>query len=391
MNTLIEKTDVFVLQLFKEKLPQSFVYHNYTHTCRVVKSTKEIIENTEDLSEEEVTILLAAAWLHDTGYTVGCDDHESHSIKIATDFLSKENVSKSILEGIISCIEATRMSNTPTNKLDEILRDADASHLAKEYYKETAELLRQELILNGRKTYSIVEWLDANIDLFTKNHRYFTTYAIKNWQSKKEENLLVLLKEKKKQQKNLQKDQQKVALKNQSPERSIQTLFRVTMRNHLKLSDIADTKANILLSVNAIIITVAVSNLGPKLDNPNNMHLLIPTLILLLFSVAAIIGAILSTRPNVTSGQFTKEQVLKKEVNVLFFGNFHKMPYEEYKWAMQEIINDKEYVYESLMKDLYLLGIVLDKKYKLLRITYTIFMTGIIISVFAFIFSFKFI
>ncbi len=111
----------------------------------------------------------------------------------------------------------------------------------------------------------------------------------------------------------------------------------------------------------------------------------------MLFSVAAIIGAILSTRPNVTSGQFTKDQVLKREVNVLFFGNFHKMPYKEYRWAMDEIINDKDYVYEALMKDLYLLGIVLDKKYKLLRITYTIFMAGIIISVFAFIFSFKFI
>ena len=391
MNTLIEKTDVFVLQLFNEKLPQTFIYHNYKHTCRVVKSTKEIIENTEDLSEEEVTILLAAAWLHDTGYTVSCDNHEDHSIKIATNFLNSEKVSKNVLEGVVSCIEATRMSNIPKNKLDEILRDADASHLAKEYYSETSELLRQELILNGRKKYSVKEWLDANIELFTKNHHYYTPYAIKNWQPKKEENLLALLKEKKKQQKNFQKEQQKVTLKNDNPERSIQTLFRVTMRNHLKLSDIADTKANILLSVNAIIITVAVSNLGPKLDNPNNMHLLIPTLILLLFSVAAIIGAILSTRPNVTSGQFTKEQVLKREVNVLFFGNFHKMPYKEYKWAMEEIIHDKEYVYESLMKDLYLLGIVLDKKYKLLRITYTIFMAGIIISVFAFIFFFKFI
>ncbi|PKP26176.1 MAG: phosphohydrolase [Bacteroidetes bacterium HGW-Bacteroidetes-2] len=391
MNTIINKTDAFVLNLFNEKLPQSFVYHNYTHTCRVVKSTKEIIDNTEGLSEYEVTTLLVAAWLHDTGYTVSCDNHEDHSKTIAIDFLNKENVSKEIIDGVVSCIEATRMSNTPKNKLDEILRDADASHLAKEYYKEISELLRQELILHDKKNYTISEWLDANIDLFTNKHQYFTSYAIKNWQPKKNENLLNLLKDKNKQQKILQKEKQKVTLKNENPERSIQTLFRVTMRNHLKLSDIADTKANILLSVNAIIITLAVSNLGPKLDNPNNVHLLIPTLILLLFSVAAIIGAILSTRPNVTSGQFTKDQVLKREVNVLFFGNFHKMPYKEYRWAMDEIINDKDYVYEALMKDLYLLGIVLDKKYKLLRITYTIFMAGIIISVFAFIFSFKFI
>jgi len=185
MNTIINKTDAFVLNLFNEKLPQSFVYHNYTHTCRVVKSTKEIIDNTEGLSEYEVTTLLVAAWLHDTGYTVSCDNHEDHSKTIAIDFLNKENVSKEIIDGVVSCIEATRMSNTPKNKLDEILRDADASHLAKEYYKEISELLRQELILHDKKNYTISEWLDANIDLFTNKHQYFTSYAIKNWQPKK--------------------------------------------------------------------------------------------------------------------------------------------------------------------------------------------------------------
>ena len=96
----------------------------------------------------------------------------------------------------------------------------------------------------------------------------------------------------------------------------------------------------------------------------------------------------MSTRPNVTSGEFTREQVKKKQVNILFFGNFHKMPYDQYQWAINEIINDKEYIYEALTKDLYLLGIVLNKKYMLLRKTYTIFMTGIIVSVISYIIAF---
>ena len=96
----------------------------------------------------------------------------------------------------------------------------------------------------------------------------------------------------------------------------------------------------------------------------------------------------MSTRPNVTSGEFTREQVKKKQVNILFFGNFHKMPYDQYQWAINEIINDKEYIYEALTKDLYLLGIVLNKKYMLLRKTYTIFMTGIIVSVVSYIIAF---
>ena len=115
---------------------------------------------------------------------------------------------------------------------------------------------------------------------------------------------------------------------------------------------------------------------------------MIPTLILVLFSVASIVGSILSTRPNVTTGEFTREQVKNKEVNVLFFGNFHQMPYDQFEWAMQEIIKDQSYVYDSLTKDLYYLGIVLNKKYRLLRITYTIFMIGIILSVLSFILMF---
>ena len=100
--------------------------------------------------------------------------------------------------------------------------------------------------------------------------------------------------------------------------------------------------------------------------------------------------SVLATRPNITSGRFTKEDVEQKRVNLLFFGNFHKMKLEEYEWALQELIKDKEYVYSSLTKDLYYLGLVLNRKYKILRITYTIFMLGMIISVIAFGVAFRF-
>ena len=158
-------------------------------------------------------------------------------------------------------------------------------------------------------------------------------------------------------------------LKEESPEKGIQTAFRVTLRNHLKLSDIADTKANILLSVNAIIISLALSNLIPKLDNPSNTYLIYPTLIFLFFSIASMMLSVLATRPNVTSGEFTRKEIEEKKVNLLFFGNFHKMPLEEYRWAMNELMNDKEYIYDTMIKDLYFLGKVLNRKYKILRIT----------------------
>ena len=66
------------------------------------------------------------------------------------------------------------------------------------------------------------------------------------------------------------------------------------------------------------------------------------------------------------------------------------MKLEDYEWAIKELIKDQDYVYSSLTKDLYFLGLVLDKKYKLLRWTYTIFMIGMVLSVIAFFVALKF-
>jgi len=188
----------------------------------------------------------------------------------------------------------------------------------------------------------------------------------------------------------IESDNSKKKIKEPKPERGIDTMFRTTLNNHNNLSGLVDNKANILLSVNAIIISVSLTTIIPKLDNPSNAHLIIPTLILIISSVIAITFAILATRPSITQGSFTRKEVDEKKVNLLFFGNFYKMPYEDYNWAMNELMKDKEYVYNSMIKDLYHLGIVLEKKYRLLRVAYTIFMFGIIISVLAFLIAFKF-
>ncbi len=175
----------------------------------------------------------------------------------------------------------------------------------------------------------------------------------------------------------------------ESPERGIETMFRVTLNNHTKLSQIADSKANILLSVNAIIISIALSTLIPKLDSPRNAHLVIPSFVMIMFSVACIILAIMSTRPKVSSGTFTRKEIEEKKVNLLFFGNFYKMPMEEYIWAMKEMMKDRQYLYDTMIKDLYYLGVVLNRKYTLLRLTYTVFTIGIIASVVAFVVAFR--
>ncbi len=389
MSEIVEKAEHFVSEILENKLNPKFLYHNLRHTQRVVKSTKELL-NFYNLGDSEEEKLLLSAWFHDTGYTKGTDNHEKASCEIAKTFLGENDYDPKSIEEICACIMATKRYHEPENLHEEIIRDADASHFAQKSYWETTDFLKEELEGLGIATYSSKEWRDENIKMFRNEHRFYTDYAKENWEEGKERNLKQLVKEKKTEKQIAKKEALKAKYKSESPDRGIQTLFRVTLKNHLTLSDIADTKANILLSVNAIIISVALSNLIPKLDNPSNSYLIYPTAIFIIFSVVSMILAVLATRPNVTSGQFTKKDVEDKKVNLLFFGNFHKMSLSDYEWAIQELVKDKEYIYSSLTKDLYFLGLVLDRKYKILRLTYTIFIVGIVISVIAFGLSFHF-
>ncbi len=386
MSDIVEATDKFVFNLFREELPNSFIYHNYTHSKRVHKSINEIIENSQ-IDVKDATILRLAALLHDTGYTITREGHEEEGVKIAREFLTSQNVEEDIIVGVEKCILATKFKNiTPQNDLEKIIRDADSSHFGKDYFQEASDFLRQEYLTQNIHNFSPKEWLDENIKVLIEDHEFYTDYALKNWQPVKEENLASLMKKRKKNKEKFNNEKVKAQLKakykDESPDRGIQTFYRTALRNHMKLSDIADTKANIMLSVNAIIISLVLSNLISKLDNNN--YLIIPTAIFVLFSAITMILAVVATRPNVTRGEFTKEDVEKKKVNLTFFGNFHKMELEQYEWAIDELLKDRNYVYKSLTKDLYFLGKVLDRKYRILRLTYTIFVAGTIISLISF-------
>jgi hypothetical protein len=158
--------------------------------------------------------------------------------------------------------------------------------------------------------------------------------------------------------------------------------------NHVNLSQMADSKANIMISVNTIVMSIMVSVLLGKLQF--YPEYIVPTIILLLVCLSAIVFAILATRPNITKGTFTEEDIKNKKINLLFFGNFFNMSLHEYDWAMKEMMQDKEYVNSSMIKDIYFLGVVLARKYRFLRISYNIFMFGLILAVLAFAIAFLF-
>jgi predicted metal-dependent HD superfamily phosphohydrolase len=394
MKNVLILAEKFVVHLLNEKLDRSFLYHNLAHTQRVVRKVR-VISAGVSLDESATDKLILAAWFHDVGYTVGIENHEKEGAAIARSFLEQQKVSKEDIDQICALILATDMCVAPKNELEKIIRDADSSHIGSKSFCELTQLLRKEWEFTSGKKITDKEWYDENIHFLMNSHRFYTDFAAKNWVATKSKNVASVLKDQKKEKNNSTKISQKKEelqfKKNKaaSPERGIETMFRVALSNHITLSDIADTKANILLSVNAIIVSLALSSLLPKLDNPSNSHLVIPTIIFVLFTIVSMVLSVIATRPNVTSGEFTKEDVANKKVNLLFFGNFHKMKLEDFEWAMGEMMQDRDYLYGSLTKDLYFLGLVLNRKYKILRITYTVFMVGIIFSVIAFAISFQ--
>jgi HD superfamily phosphodiesterase len=384
---LTEQSEDFVSNLLKDKLSNLYSYHNFNHTLTVVNAVKELCKK-EDVSKDEKELLLVAAWFHDTGYVEGYENHEQESVKIATAFLKEKEQSEEFIANVSGLILATVKEYIPKTHLEKIIKDADFAHLMGTEYATTCELLRIELKNTWNLNFSNAEWAKENLNFLMNKHRFYTDYAQKKWQPLKEKNLLLVQKKIEKQEKK-EADEIKKKDKIEKPDRGVDTLFRVTLGNHTRLSGIADSKANILLSVNAIIISIALSSIIPKLDSPKNAHLVIPTFIMLISSVTTIIFAILSTRPKVTTGVFTREDIEAKKINLLFFGNFYKMPLAEYDWAMNEMMKDRDYLYSTMIKDLYYLGLVLQRKYTLLRIAYNLFMMGLIITVIAFVIAFK--
>lgn len=394
-SQLLEKVKNYAEEILST-LSSNLCYHDLEHTIQVVEAAKEI-GSQSNLNEAELELVLIAAWMHDIGYHIeGTDEHEVDSQKMARELLENERFPEDKIKKIEGIILATRMPQNPQNLLEEVLCDADLYHLSSNKFEARGKLLRSEWEKANNTSYNNVEWINKNIE-FLLHHTYHTAYGKEVLLPKKLKNLKKLEKKKKKlikeedehliqalkvDSERLKKMKKKLEKAEGRPERGIETMFRVTSRNHVDFSSMADSKANILISVNSIIITIIIGVLIRKLDN--NPHLIIPTFLLLTICLTSIVFAILATRPNVTSGTFTQEDIKNKKANLLFFGNFYKMKLQDFQWGMNEMINDSEYLYSSMIKDIYFIGSVLGKKYQYLRIAYTIFMIGLVISSIAF-------
>ena len=386
---LVKKTEKYIKNLLAEQMNKNFLFHTQGYAKKTIGKAEKILEDSEVSKNDRNEILIATCFIH-AGYAVDYNNHVEESVQLASNYLQDNNVDKDKIDKVLDLIRSAWNNKEPKSVSEKIVKDVRTWFYASEDFEEMLQLLRLELENFDKSVPDMDTWRLDYVEELRVKHRFYTEYAKENWQEEKEDNILSLISRLQKAEKTERKEVLKAKLKDESPQRAIQSLYRIELRNHIKLSDIADTKANILLSVNAIIISLLLANLLPKLDTPSNSYLIYPTVIFVLFSIASMIMSVLATRPKVDNEDVVENEINKKDTNYLFFGNFHTMNVKDFKSKIRDIIKSQDTIYDSLSMDLYYLGKVLQEKYRLLRWTYTIFIIGIILSVVAFGFALKY-
>lgn len=181
-----------------------------------------------------------------------------------------------------------------------------------------------------------------------------------------------------------EKSTDKTKKKATKPGKGIETMYRISMNSHVQFNKIADNKANILISVNAIVVSILLSTFLPEFLSGNYLTLRIPFAIFILTCTVTVAIAIVATLPKHTKDYINLDQMENKAGEYLFFGNFTKMNMTDYVAGMRKFQRDDTLSYDALSQNFYILGQALAKKYRLLYAAYQFFLIGFVISIIAF-------
>lgn len=156
------------------------------------------------------------------------------------------------------------------------------------------------------------------------------------------------------------------------PANHLDHMLRQTRVHHMQLSTMADFKANIMLTLASLVGTFSIGYLSDPV-------LRWPVIALLVFCLATIVSAAYAVMPKL---DFNYRPDLKKDLgNILFFGNFMNLDYEEYLQVMERVMSDSAHAYEAQIREVYELGVYLGyKKYRFVRLAYVTFIIGLLSS-----------
>jgi len=403
----LHEVELYVTKVITEEYSEKLVFHDIEHTHRVVSGVKTISAE-EGISQDDREIILIAAWFNNLGlrkldtwdkineplaFMKQCSTCSSEEARA---FLSSISYPQDKIDRVLDVMLDATPGQTPSTHLGKVLVDGLTMEWTSKKAKKRLHTRYQEFLLLDVISDSKKGYFEAILG-YLREHTYHTNYG-KNVLTPKKLSLIHKIEKERKELtrqeehllskelgiaevevKKLKKNLEKASGRD---DRGIQTMFRTTSRNHYTLYQMVDRKANILISVNAIILSLIVGRILGQMQTLC-IHST-PVVVLMLSSLISVTFAVLAILPSKTHGQFSEEQIRAKQGNLLFFGNYHNMSFKDYNWGMLQMLSDSDYLYTSMIRDLYYFGQQLHTKYMKIRIALMAFIIGIILTVAAF-------
>lgn len=167
----VEAARTYILRRLRNELPHSRTYHSLEHTLDVYASVIDIAEK-EGVTGEGLSLLKVAALYHDCGFVVQDKEHEDAGCVIIRDQLPGFGFTLRQVELICEMVQATRIPQSPRNKLARILCDADLDYLGRgDFFLIGNQLFQEMQVFGVLRTER--EWNELQVR-FLERHQYFT-------------------------------------------------------------------------------------------------------------------------------------------------------------------------------------------------------------------------
>ena len=370
----------YVKRRFNQDLAPIYLFHNYTYSVDVAEKVADLAK-AAGLQEEDILRLRITGLFYPLGFIGGDKDVWLRSGSEMRKWAKEEAYPLAGADKwIIASQKATAESPLPVR----LLHDAAWSWLGRKRYDRRYDLLQMEREARAGKEGDPIAF-GQEMQEKLLHFKYLTVAGREKLDKRRRKNAT----DQHSSNYKITQDEMK-ARTGKNFGRGIDTMYRTAFRNHITLSKIADGKANMMISINTIILSIVITVSGASLsffeetffENP---EFLIPIISLLLSSLIAVVFAVFSARPSVTEYRIKKDKLIKsKEASLLYFGNFLKLEKDEFIEYMATMKMDQSSLYDDLARDLYDLGSVMHKKYLLLTISYNTFVGGLALAVFSF-------
>jgi len=379
---IVRSATQHVFQIFRDARPDNpLVFHNFGRARALVDACRDIADGAK-LDDGDMSVLLLAAWFHDTGYAVGPKGNRKQSAEVARAFLAEQRELQELADEVAAAIEDSD-SPSPDKPVREVLHDALLVPIASKNYLELAEQFRLERERRNGEVHSDVEWSNICIAFFD-NHRFLTRYAQLEYNGRRAGNLVRLHKLLRKQVAEATDQDAQQAKATRDVGKTVENIFDSISRNQIRLFQIADRRTSTMIHVNAIMITLVVGLLLRRLEEQR--YLMLPTFVLLTVNLLTIVLSIYSMR----IGRSRLRHILGGDVavhddNLLMFSNDTPWSLDEYRARMNRLANSWPALQKTLVDDMYFIRKLLLERTKALRVSYDVFIAGLAIAVIAFV------